>query len=63
MSYNLSAIVGCFDSEDGGPGDVKPNRKPQACCEQRTFCSSQKMKISVWMEDRSYTLNHIHSAP
>lgn len=59
MSYNLSAIVECFDSEDGGPGDVKPNRKPQACCVQRMFC---KMKISVWMEGGSYTFNPIHSA-
>lgn len=27
VSHNLSAIAPCFDSEDGGSGDMKPNKE------------------------------------
>lgn len=41
MSYNLSAIVECFDSEDGGPGDVKPNRKTTSM-----LCAENALQLS-----------------
>lgn len=41
MSYNLSAFVEYFDSEDGGPGDMKPNRKTTSM-----LCAQNALQVS-----------------
>ncbi|KAM3613483.1 uncharacterized protein V6R79_000385 [Siganus canaliculatus] len=58
---NLSAIAQCFDSKDRGSGDMKPNRKPQACCVQKNVSAARRKRksgyTSIWIDDTSQTFD------
>lgn len=53
MSSNLSAIVLCFDSEDRGLGDMKPNENHKHVVCRKCCAALRKRKLgymSSWID-------------